>query len=124
AGKDHWLSAGSGVSGCPFNLIFGKKEIRVELSLQRSSKEENKFLFDELISHREQIEQAFGHELTWLRLDDGKSSRIQFAKPADGYNEELWPLWIEWLIEEMCRFEKAMKKPLTEAGNKLRQHKL
>lgn len=32
---DHWLCAGSGISGMPYNLIFSKKEIRVELWISR-----------------------------------------------------------------------------------------
>src|SRR5690606_32408632 len=35
-GKDHWLSAGSGMSSMVYNVIFGKSEIRVEFSMQRS----------------------------------------------------------------------------------------
>lgn len=31
--KDHWLGAGSGVSSCPYQMIFGRDEARVELSL-------------------------------------------------------------------------------------------
>ncbi|MCG8612512.1 MAG: DUF4268 domain-containing protein [Pseudomonadales bacterium] len=81
---------------------FGNKEIRVELSLQRSSKDGIKFLFGQLISHKEEIEQAFGNELTWLCLDDCKSSRIQFGKEGGSNNDELWPQWTQWLIDEIA----------------------
>ena len=36
--RDHWLSAGSGVRSCPYELIFGKKEARVQLALSRSER--------------------------------------------------------------------------------------
>ena len=67
--KDHWLSAGSGLSSCSYSLIFAQKEMRVELGLSRVSMEENKFLFDHLSQHKEAIEQAFREPLEWLRLD-------------------------------------------------------
>ena len=46
--KDHWLSCGTGVSGVNYTLIFLKHEVRVELTLQRSETEDNKWLFDRL----------------------------------------------------------------------------
>ena len=75
-GKDHWLSAGSGMRSCPFQMIFGRDEARVELGLQRSEAAENKWLFDQLSSQKEQIEAAFGASLDWRRMDDKKASRI------------------------------------------------
>ena len=44
--KDHWLSCGTGVSGVNYTLIFLRHEARVELTLQRSDAEDNKWLFD------------------------------------------------------------------------------
>jgi len=122
--KDHWLSAGSGLSNCPYGLIFSQKEMRVELGLSRASMEENKFLFDQLSQHKDSIEQAFGQPLEWLRLDDKKSSRIQCSIPADGFNKELWPKWIAWHVEKMAQFEMALKKPLQQAAAALKQQGL
>ena len=46
--KDHWLNAGSGISGMGYQLIFGKNEVRVGLSMQSSRAEANRFVFDRL----------------------------------------------------------------------------
>ncbi|ATI03564.1 MULTISPECIES: DUF4268 domain-containing protein [Cycloclasticus] len=119
--KDHWLSAGSGVSSCPFSLIFGVKEARVELNISRSVTAENKFIFDALLEKKQSIESAFGDELEWLRLDAKKSSRIQFSKEFDGYNQDNWGDIIEWMVEYMLRLEKALKAPLAEVNQRLRQ---
>ncbi|MEQ1618916.1 MAG: DUF4268 domain-containing protein [Terricaulis sp.] len=110
--REHWISAGSGVGGCPFSLIFGKAEARVELVLQRPSAEESKLLFDELAKRKVEIETAFGAPLSWKRLDDKKSSRIEYAKPFDGYNQENWPEMIRWHVEHIRKFENAVRKPL------------
>ena len=41
--NDHWLSAGSGLSGCHYDLVLLKKKLRVDLWLDRRTSEENKF---------------------------------------------------------------------------------
>lgn len=120
-GKDHWQSAGSGVSGCPYNLIFLKKELRVELSLSRSQTEENKFLYDYLHARKAEIEQSFGQSLNWMRLDGKKMSRVQYSVDADGYNKETWSEAIAWHLEHMSRLEQAMKAPLQKASEALKQ---
>lgn len=51
--KDHWLSAGSGVSGCLYKLIFLQKEIRVELWIAKAKGEENTFIFWRVKNHAE-----------------------------------------------------------------------
>lgn len=121
--KDHWLSAGSGVSGCPYNLIFLQKEIRVELSISRSHTEENKFIFDFLYQLKQEIEQRFGQPLHWMRLNDKKMSRVQFGAEADGYNQETWPQSIAWHIEHMSKLNAAFKEPLHKASEALKQTK-
>lgn len=119
--KDHWLSAGSGVRSCPFSLIFGTREARVEFSMSRSEMVENKFMFDQLLERKAEIESSFGAELEWLRLDDKKASRIQFQKDFDGYDRENWPEIIEWMVKHMTMLEGAFKKSLTLINRELRQ---
>lgn len=118
--KDHWINAGSGVRSCPFALIFGTKEARVEFNMSRTETADNKFMFDLLVTKKQEIESKFGAELEWLRLDDKKASRIQFRKEFDGYNNENWPEIIKWLVAEMIKFEKAVKQPLNDANKALK----
>ncbi|HEY8604910.1 DUF4268 domain-containing protein [Tsuneonella suprasediminis] len=114
--KDHWLSAGSGVRSCPYQLIFGIREARVQLELIRSERSENKALFDELYAHRAQIEHDFGGPLEWKRLDNRKSSRVEFARNFDGYDAENWPEMIEWMVDHLRRLQKAIDVPLKSAA--------
>ncbi|WP_417607776.1 DUF4268 domain-containing protein [Primorskyibacter flagellatus] len=51
--RDHWIHSSIGVSGCTLTLIFLRQEIRVEFQLNRTSREENKWLFDQLLAERE-----------------------------------------------------------------------
>lgn len=117
---DHWLSAGSGVSGCPFTMIFSKREVRVELWIARPDTEMNKAIFDTLAVNKSQLDSKFGAEMEWLRLDDKKSSRIQFSQPFDGFNTDNWPAMIMWLVDHMTRFEKTMRQPLADAWRQVR----
>ncbi|MDQ2107707.1 MULTISPECIES: DUF4268 domain-containing protein [Vibrio] len=119
--KDHWLSAGSGLSGCSYNLIFLQKELRVELWISRGVTEENKYLFDLLSQSKQDIEHAFGAELEWMRLDEKKSCRIQFSTKADGFNKETWPQAVAWHLEQMTKLEKALKGPLQKAAEAMKQ---
>lgn len=118
--RDHWLASATGVSGCSYNLIFTKKEVRVELTLARSEKSENKWLFDQLEEDRQGIEQSFGAELQWLRKDDGKASRICHAEPFDGFDDENWPKMIDWLCHHFVQLELAFSQPLANLNRQLK----
>lgn len=118
--KDHWLHHGTGISQCVYALIFLKKEVRVEVSLQRPEKSENKWLFDELKKQQTEIEGKFGKRLQWLRLDEKKSSRIYFARSFDGFNEANWPSMIAWLCEHIVPLQDAFSEPLARLNQQLK----
>lgn len=110
--RDHWLNAGSGVRGCPFTMIFARDEARVEVGLARADRDENKWLFDQLMADKSAIEADFGAEMNWLRLDDKKQCRISFAHPFDGYENDNWPQMLNWLSEHIRKLEAAFRQPL------------
>lgn len=120
ASQNHWLNTGSGVSGIPYTMIFSRSEARVQIDIQRASKEENKRLFDLLLQEREAIQGSFGHALEWERLDEKNASKIIYRKAFDGYNRESWPEMIEWLIEHIQLLERAFKPRLQKAIQKLK----
>ena len=118
--KDHWLASATGVSGCGYNLIFSKNEARVELYLQRPQATENKWIFDRLEREKQQIEDRFDAELQWQRLDDKKASRVCYAYPFDGFNDENWPEMIEWLCKHIVKLEEAFSEPLGRLNRQLK----
>ncbi|KXS53746.1 MAG: hypothetical protein AWU57_1864 [Marinobacter sp. T13-3] len=124
AGKDHWLAAGSGLSGMSFNLIFGKGEVRVEFYMSRAQAEDNQFVFDRLEAQKQEIESAFGAALTWQPLPNKKACRIQYSKPVDGYDKANWPEMIQWLITHMTRLENALSGPLEKIKQDLKSKNL
>jgi hypothetical protein len=113
--KDNWISAGSGISGVAFNFVISQSYARVELLLQRPMKEENKYIFDKLLTQKDEIEQQFGSLLVWERLDEKKACRIKCQ--LDGcnvFNEEQWDNIIEFLVNTMPKFHDAIKNPLQQ----------
>lgn len=119
--QDHWISAGSGISGFIYNLIFGKQEVRVELILGRADPSVNTFAFNILQAQQKDIESKFGNSLVWLALPTKKQSRVQFGQQYSGYNPENWDEMISWMVSHMIRLEDAFRKPLQEIGVKLKQ---
>lgn len=116
ASKDSWVNAGSGLRACPFRLIFGKHEARVQFEMNRSDADKNKIIFDYFYSHKNEIEQQFGQPLEWQRLDNKKTSRIQFKKSFDGYNRENWREITQWLILNMEKLENSIKPHIKSAN--------
>ena len=111
-GKDHWLSGSTGHSGVNHNFHFLKDRIRYELYVGNSDHDYNKRIYDALFEKRENIEEAFGQELDWRRLDDKKSSRIFAEKLVESYDEDNWEEAFVWLNEQMNRGIKAFQPEL------------
>ncbi|MBU4609719.1 DUF4268 domain-containing protein [Achromobacter sp. GG226] len=106
-GRDHWLNAGSGMSGVHYSMVFNRDEARVDFALSARPKEANKAMFDYLISRRAELEAAFGGPLIWRRMDDKKVSLIECAAPFAGHDRQSWPAMIDWLVEHVRRMEQA-----------------
>ena len=118
--KDHWLASATGIAGCSYNLIFSKKEARVELYFSRYEADENKWIFDQLKQRKSEIEKSFDAELNWLRLDSKKSSRIHYSKAFDGFNDENWPDMIEWLCNHIVSLEEAFSETLEHLNRQMK----
>jgi len=118
--KDNWLMASAGVSACAYTLIFNKKQVRVELTLQSPHAERNKLFFDELREFEIDINDDFGQPLIWLRQDNVKLSKIVVIKECDAYEVDNWPVIIDWLVTATTKFEKAFKKHLQKVNQQLK----
>lgn len=118
---DNWISAGSGLSGVPYMMVFNKSELRVIMKIERASKEENKQVYDYLLASKDQIEKNFEAPLEWHRSDHLKNSRIQFCHSFDGYNRDNWPEMIRWLSKYIPRLEQAFSPHIGPAKVALNQ---
>jgi len=112
-GYANWVGAASGVRGLGFNYTVTYKFGQVDLYIDRGKDcdEENKRIFDELKSHKAEIEMECGGKLRWERLDDRRACRIikrmEYAGLAD---RDKWPELQEDMIDSMVKHEKALMK--------------
>ena len=111
--EHHWVGASSGMRGLGFNYVIRQDEGSVELYMDRGpdNTEANKHLFDWLLGHKDEIERAFGGELSWQRFDNKQSCRVACTIPMSGWksDESKWPEVQEAMIDRMVRLEKALK---------------
>ncbi len=120
-GKDSWLSAGTGVSGVGFNFVVAKSYGRVEVYISRSSAVENKFIYDNLLVQKENIEKELGFNLEWERLDDKQASRIKYQlNDVSLYNKEDWEKMMNFMITSMISIEKVFRSKLAKINIKLK----
>ncbi|MBI4708357.1 MAG: DUF4268 domain-containing protein [Candidatus Omnitrophica bacterium] len=106
----NWYSFSSGVPGIIFSNVFVQGgKIRAEVYIDFQDKEKNKILFDKLHQNKEVIEQDFGNELSWERLDDRRASRIGIYRDGsiDLSSETLDELR-KWSIEKLLHLKKIM----------------
>lgn len=110
--KYHWLGTGAGISGLSYNYVIINHHASVELYIDRGkdSEEENKKIFDTLLSHKDEIEKDFGGHLLWERLDERRASRISFGFDSGLRDKEKWATLQDQMIEAMIRLEKALDK--------------
>jgi hypothetical protein len=108
--KDHWLSAGAGISGIAYVFIVTKNYVRIELAIVSSSKEKNKMYFKKLALNKEKIENSFGNLLEWEELPDNKMSRIKFElQDVNIFNETGWDKMNNFFVSNISKFENAFE---------------
>jgi hypothetical protein len=109
-GSWHWLGAGSGKRGLPFNYLITQDEGFVEFYIDRGDAELNKNLFDQFHSRKKEIEAVFGETLDWERLEGKRASRIRHVISTGGYRspESEWPKIQAEMVDSMSRLEKAI----------------
>ena len=94
--------------------------MRVEVSIQRNSAAENKWIFDQLFTQRETVEQDFSNKLEWHRNDDQKRCLINLSEPCDGFTSENWPHMASWMSDHVRRLEAAFAEPLARLNQRLK----
>ncbi len=110
-GRANSIATGAGKSGLIWVYVIRKHETFVQLYIDRGkdAEEENTAIFDQLFSHKQEVEDAFGAELVWQRLDGRRACRVRKDIRIGGYNDESkWPEIQESMIDAMIRLERAL----------------
>ncbi len=76
-----WIGTSSGVRGLNLNYAVTQNQSSAELYIDRGrdSQDTNKHIFDQLLTHRQQIDAAIGREVSWERLNDRRACRIKIT---------------------------------------------
>jgi hypothetical protein len=110
-----WIGTSSGMRGLGLNYATTQDQSSAELYIDRGkeSDQENKAIFDQLLSKRTEIEAEFGGNLSWERLEMKRACRIR-AAVAGGYRspEGEWDGIQANLVSTMNRLEKALRPHL------------
>ena len=118
-----WMGFASGIHGVGCNVSFSAQGARVELYLDkgRGYEELTKHLFDILHGQRERIEEAFGEELTWERLDHARASRIALylANRSSDDPEDVLADTANWMVDKYIKLVKRVV-PIDELDADLR----
>jgi hypothetical protein len=117
-GEYGWIGTSAGVRGLNLNYVVFQTECAAELYIDRGkdSTAENKSIFDQLYASKDAIEKAFGHELSWEKLENRRASRIRYTAQNGGYRspEEQWPQIQDQIIAAMNRLEVALRPYLKQ----------
>ncbi len=108
-----YLMTGAGRRGLRFDYVVQRHTSEIELYIDRGrdADSENEEIFDRLQQSKAEIEEAFGEELEWQRLEGRRACRINKRFSLGGYrdDEERWPEIQDPMIEGMILLEKAFK---------------
>jgi uncharacterized protein with ParB-like and HNH nuclease domain len=113
---DHWLSIGSGVSGIVFSMVITTRNTSLELGIDVGSKEQNKKIYDNLMTRKTNIESTYGAELEWHRLDKNKRCIVTHkVHHINYYNELHWKAIIDFFTQNLPKFVNVFRPYLPEA---------
>jgi hypothetical protein len=109
---DGYISAGAGKAGIQFNYCIWEHKGRVELYIDcgPGSEQRNIDILELLLTHRADIEKAFGQELEWDSMPGRRAARV-LTQTVGGYrnSKSEWTQIITHMVDAMVRLEQALK---------------
>lgn len=104
----NWMNLPAGVSTAHYSVVFSKDGPRVEIYFNDSSAEVNAEHFDQVLAHKQAIEDGFGEPLTWDPLDGKKAARISITRSGHIEDTDHWEEYVTWLVSTAMRFRAAV----------------
>ena len=106
--RDHWYSFSIGTSRAHTAALIITRDDKIGVELTINSDDAKK-LFNDLITHRSNVEAIIGSPLDWREMPDRKASRVLLYKAVNPYDESDWPNQFAWLKDTLEKFDKAFR---------------
>lgn len=109
--KDNWLAAGTGIGGVYHQIVIRMDDAAIKLVIGKDKTGElNKRIFDYLYERKDNIEDVFGREINWRRMDNQISSRIEYSIDDCGLRDEsTWIQGYEVIADMLVEWDKAFR---------------
>ena len=112
AQPQNWYAFSSGIRGVNYCVAFSMGSIpRVEVYIDQGNKENNKQLFDTLKTKEHDIQEQYGGNFEWLRLDDKKACVILLRGNGRGRLSEMTEEEIDevrhWHIKNLLKIKEV-----------------
>ena len=119
-----WMQFKSASPSVKYQPRFRRSRLVAQAYIDTTDDASTRELYDRLHKQRHDIEQAFGGELLWSRLDGHRASVIDALYPHDVNVEDrdTWPALWEWLVLTMGRLANAVN-PYSTATEHLTQQR-
>lgn len=107
---DSWSSVALGTKEAFITITLVNKVNQIVVDVYIN---DNKELFDDLFSHKEEIEQKLGFSMVWERLDNKKASRIKYYIPGLDFNKQSnYPELMMEIIKKVVTIRSVFKSYL------------
>jgi len=109
--SDNWLAAATGTGGVYYQIVIRMDSAAIKLVIEKSKAGElNKKIFDYLYGKRDKIEEVFGNEINWRRMDNQISSRIEHDIDSCGLSDEsTWDQGYEIIADRLIKWDEAFR---------------
>lgn len=109
----NWIGTSAGLPkgvGLNYSVRSHDSQIEIYIDAGQGSEEYNLWIFEQLISHRAEIEESFGGELKWDGLESKRACRISKRIQLGGWKDEsTWPEVHAAMVRDMIRFDAALR---------------
>lgn len=106
--------------GAGYHLSFTHdRRFRVEITFQSDNRDLNKFMFNQLVRHRDEIEEAVGGQMEWERKDGIKRAQISMYYPKSSEHTgtvSAMERYLDWVVPASKRFQDVINEYLVRYG--------
>jgi len=112
----HWTNFSIGKSGSKLVALINTQNKTIGVSFQTFD-EDGKFLYDNLLNQKDEIEAELGFELNWDRVDGKIATRISHSKHANLDNKQDWDSHFRWILEHLENLNNAFRNRVKKASD-------